>query len=331
MRALIDRFLEHRTEERGDSVHTIRAYRHDLERFLTFLAQHADTPVAAVRPSDADALAVRAFLASLAGDGLAARSQSRALAAVRSLLRFGVREGHIASNPARGVRSPKLPKTLPRHLRPAELESLLAAAAGDGPLASRDRALLELLYASGLRVAEVVGLDWRDLDLTRRVVRVLGKGNKERMVPFGRPAAQALRAWLGIWEEIRRAASQHPADAEPIFLNSRGGRLTDRSVRRLLDAAVERAGIAYGVHPHTLRHTFATHLLEAGADLRAIQELLGHASLATTQRYTHVDLDRLLAVYRDSHPRARAVQDEAMTGGGPSSSAPNSASSKTVA
>lgn len=320
MRALIDRFLEHRTEERSDSVHTIRAYRHDLERFLAFLARHGDTPEASVRPADADALSVRAFLASLAADGLAARSQSRALAAVRSLLRFGVREGHLANNPARGVRSPKLPKTLPRHLRPAELESLLAAAAGDGPLASRDRALLELLYASGLRVAEAVGLDWRDLDLNRRVVRVLGKGNKERLVPFGRPAAEALRAWLGIWEEIRRGSRQHASDAEPIFLNARGGRLTDRSVRRIVDAAVERAGITFGIHPHTLRHTFATHLLEAGADLRAIQELLGHASLATTQRYTHVDLDRLLAVYRDAHPRARAGQDGVDTGGGPSSS-----------
>jgi integrase/recombinase XerC len=209
------------------------------------------------------------------------------------------------------VRTPKTPQHLPRHLRPAEVEAVLDAALEPGPrgeragpLALRDRALLELLYASGLRVGELVSLDWRDLDLAARVLRVVGKGGKERMVPFGLPAAAALRAWLAAWEGVRGEAAARD-DAMPVFLNARGGRLTDRSVRRVLDGAVDGAAIATGVHPHTLRHSFATHLLEAGADLRAIQELLGHSSLSTTQKYTHVEVDRLLAVYRQAHPRAK--------------------------
>jgi integrase/recombinase XerC len=161
-----------------------------------------------------------------------------------------------------------------------------------------------VLYATGLRVAELVGLDWGAIDLSGRVLRVLGKGGKERMVPFGRPAAAALRRWLQEWEAVRAAAAAPPR-GEPVFLNHRGGRLSDRSVRRILDRWVERTALARGVHPHTLRHTFATHLLENGADLRTIQELLGHSSLSTTQKYTHVEVERLLAVYRGAHPRAK--------------------------
>jgi integrase/recombinase XerC len=209
------------------------------------------------------------------------------------------------------VRSPKVPKTLPRHLRPGEIENLLEAPAasvlGDEPLPRRDRAILELLYAAGLRVSELVGLDWQDVDLQARVVRVMGKGGKERMVPFGRPAEEALRHWLEVWEGIRAARRERREDGqpEPVFLNHLGGRLSDRSVRNILDRWVDAAAVARGVHPHTLRHTFATHLLENGADLRTIQELLGHSSLSTTQKYTHVDIERLLSVYRGSHPRAR--------------------------
>ena len=175
-------------------------------------------------------------------------------------------------------------------------------------MAPRDRAILELLYAAGLRVSELVSLDWNDLDIGGRTLRVVGKGGKERMVPFGQPAAEALRTWLGDWDLIRsRAPSESAEDslAEPVFLNFKGGRLTDRSVRRIIDRAVDESALSLGVHPHALRHTFATHLLEGGADLRAIQELLGHASLSTTQRYTHLDIDRLLHVYRESHPAAR--------------------------
>jgi integrase/recombinase XerC len=245
---------------------------------------------------------VRSFLASLARSGIGKRSQARNLSAVRSLFRFACREGVVENNPATAVRSPKQPRPLPRHLRPGELESLLDAAGGDKPLERRNLALLELLYAAGLRVSELVSLDWQDLDLEGRVLRVIGKGGKERMVPFGVPAANALRHWLEVWDEIRDA---EPGVEEPVFLNYRGDRLGDRSVRRIIDRCVEKAAVASGVHPHTLRHTFATHLLEGGADLRAIQELLGHSSLSTTQRYTHLEVDRLLNVYRESHPRAK--------------------------
>jgi integrase/recombinase XerC len=220
---------------------------------------------------------------------------------VRSLFRFACLEGVMPANPAQGVRTPKVPKTLPRHLRPGEVEDLIEAPAGDEPLVRRDRAILELLYAAGLRVSELVGLDWPDVDLSSRVLRVMGKGSKERMVPFGRPAAEALRRWLEVWEGVREAMD----GGEPVFLNRQGTRLTDRSVRRVIDRWVDAAAVARGVHPHTLRHTFATHLLENGADLRAIQELLGHSSLSTTQKYTHLEVERLLSVYRDAHPRAR--------------------------
>jgi integrase/recombinase XerC len=355
VRRLIHRFLEHLEGERNLSPHTLRAYEGDLLRFLDFLARDfLARPPEEVRPEEVDGLAVRSFLASLHAQGLERRSQARALSAVRSLLRFACREGTLASNPAQGVPTPKLPQTLPRHLRPGEVETLLEApaaaaaalpAVGEaGPgappppvalaaaLARRDRAVLELLYAAGLRVGELVGLDWGWIDLAARVLRVLGKGGKERMVPFGRPAATALRQWLQDWDSVRglqgrgrgrQTAAAAAASAagrsrdgrsgaggagagdEPVFLNHRGGRLSDRSVRRILDHWIEQTALARGVHPHTLRHTFATHLLEGGADLRAIQELLGHASLSTTQKYTHVEVERLLAVYRGAHPRAR--------------------------
>jgi integrase/recombinase XerC len=264
-----------------------------------------------------DPLAVRSFLAGLTRQGLGKRSQGRALSAVRSLFRFACREGTLPANPAQSVRTPKYPKKLPRHLRPGEVENLVEApAAGDGPLALRDRAILELLYATGLRVGELVSLDWGAVDLPARVLRVVGKGRKERMVPFGRPAADALRSWLAVWEQVR--ASGALADGldqeEPIFLGSRGGRLSDRVVRTIIDKWVGGSKVARGVHPHTLRHTFATHLLENGADLRTIQELLGHSSLSTTQKYTHLEVERLLAVYRDAHPRARreSAQEQAL-------------------
>ncbi|HXO30326.1 MAG TPA: tyrosine recombinase XerC [Thermoanaerobaculia bacterium] len=330
MRRLIHRYLEHLEADRNLSPHTVRAYEGDLLRFLDFLAgDFLACPPGEVHPAAVDGLAVRSFLASLHTHGLSRRSQARALAAVRGLLGFACREGTLTANPAQGVPTPKLPKTLPRHLLPGEVEALIeapAAAAGALPgsepapggalaaaLARRDRAVLELLYAAGLRVGELVGLDWGSIDLPARVVRVLGKGGKERMVPFGRPAATALRQWLEDWEAVRAALPESGADAsgpagvrdEPVFLNHRGGRLSDRSVRRIIDRWIDQTALARGVHPHTLRHTFATHLLEGGADLRSIQELLGHASLSTTQKYTHVDVERLLAVYRGAHPRAR--------------------------
>lgn len=308
MRRLIHHFLEHLQGERNLSPHTLRAYEGDLLKFLEFLSRDfLGKEPAAVRPEEVDALAVRSFLAALTRQGLGKRSQGRALSAVRSLFRYACREGVLAANPAQAVRTPKYPKTLPRHLRPGEVENLIeapAAAAKEDPFARRDRAILELLYATGLRVGELVSLDWRAIDLSGRVLRVTGKGSKERMVPFGRPAGEALRSWLEVWEGIR-APRAMDGDGEPVFLNRHGARLGDRSVRTVLDRWVDAASVARGVHPHTLRHTFATHLLENGADLRTIQELLGHSSLSTTQKYTHLEVERLLAVYRDAHPRAR--------------------------
>jgi integrase/recombinase XerC len=305
---LVTRFLDHLADERNYSPHTLRAYRGDLQRFVAFLAEYLGKEPKDLAPADADARAVRSFLAALHRDGAGRRTQGRALAALRSLFRFACREGVLGANPARGVPTPKTSRELPRHLRPGEVERLLEdAPPGDGEAAlqERDAAMLELLYASGLRVGELVSLDWRDLDISARVLRVIGKGSKERMVPFGRQAAAALSSWLASWEEVRARADDAEPEDEPVFLNHRGGRLSARSVRRILDRRVEAAGLPPGVHPHTMRHTFATHLLEGGADLRAIQELLGHSSLATTQRYTHVEIERLLQVYRDTHPRAK--------------------------
>ncbi|HEX4952552.1 MAG TPA: tyrosine recombinase XerC [Thermoanaerobaculia bacterium] len=300
---LVGDFLMHLGEERAFSPHTLRAYGGDLERLLAFLVDYLGKARGDLTAADLEPPTVRAFVASLAKAGLAPKSRGRALAAVKSFCRWACRRGVMAADPARGVKTPKVPKTLPRHLRPGETENLLESAEGGDDLSLRDRAFLELLYACGLRVSELVSLDWRDIDLSARTLRVVGKGKKERMVPFGRPAAAALAAWLEEWEKVRGARSGETE--EPVFLNHRGGRLTDRSVRRLLDRYARGSGIQGGVHPHTLRHTFATHLLEGGADLRSIQELLGHSSLATTQRYTHVEIERLLAVYRQSHPRAR--------------------------
>ena len=312
MRRLIAGFLEHIAHERGLSPHTVRAYGADLEAFTTFLARYQDRPAESLSPADVDLTALRAFLAALSQRGLAKRSQGRAVAALRALFRWAARVGELASDPAARLRTPKAPRTLPEHLRPGEIEALLAAPAGDGFAAVRDRALLELLYATGLRVSELVSLDWLEVDLGERALRVVGKGGKEREVPFGRPAQEALRRWREI-AAMRFGAAAPGGDA--VFLNRRGGRLTDRSVRRILDRAMAATALARGVHPHTLRHSFATHLLERGADLRAIQELLGHASLSTTQRYTHVDIDHLLAVHRDAHPRARGEPGDGPTPG----------------
>lgn len=318
MRALIVRFLAHLEGERALSLHTVRAYEGDLLRFADFLAvEYWNQPEETIDVAAIDAVAVRSYVAALARDH-GRRSQGRALSALRTFFRWACRVGEATANPAQRVRTPKAPQLLPRHLRPGEIEALLAAPAGDEPMAQRDRAILELLYATGLRVAELVALDWRDLDIKERVLRTLGKGGKERMVPFGRPAQAALRAWRSGWSALRArqgAGSLEGPGEEPLFVNLRGERLTDRSVRRILDRHVDATATAAGVHPHTLRHTFATHLLECGADLRAIQELLGHSSLSTTQRYTHVDIERLQSVYRDAHPRARTTAARASTAG----------------
>ena len=300
--ALIADFLEYLELERNCSEHTVRAYARDLAAFADFRAAAGGSDSGA---EDIDALLVRSYVASLNRRRLARRTQGRHLSALRGLFRYACLTGRMDSNPADAVPTPKVEKTLPRHLRPDQIDTLLRAPAGRAaPLGLRDRALLELLYASGLRVGELVALNWRDIDLGARVLRVVGKGDRERMTPFGEPAEKALRQWSGAWEEVFRSQREHTLD-EPVFLNHRGSRLSARSVRRVIDRYVAETAQATGAHPHALRHSFATHLLESGADLRSIQELLGHASLATTQRYMHVDTGRLLQVYRESHPRAK--------------------------
>lgn len=299
-------FLEYLELERNCSEHTVRAYGRDLAAFAEFrTASGSDDQ----NLDDMDQLLVRSFVAALNQRRLARRTQGRHLSALRGLFRYACLMGRMQSNPAESVPTPKVEKTLPRHLRPGEIEALLEAPAGrEGPLGLRDRALLELLYASGLRVGELVALNWRDIDLGARVLRVVGKGDRERMTPFGGPAEQALRQWLDAWEDVfRRRGGNKDEHLEPVFLNRNGGRLSARSVRRIIDRYVEATAQAAGAHPHALRHSFATHLLESGADLRSIQELLGHASLSTTQRYMHVDTGRLLQVYRESHPRAKGA------------------------
>ena len=310
---MIADFLEYMQLERGVSAHTLRAYGRDLAQFHDFAAEYLGLEKASLDAAAIDPPTVRAFLAEQSARRLAKRTQARRLSTVRSFFRWACREGRVEESPASAVRTPKLEKTLPRHLRPGEVENLLEAEERDGPLAERDRAIAELLYATGLRVGELVSLDWSDLDLAARVLRVVGKGGKERMVPFGQPATTALKGWRKVWAEVRSGHDGLDED-EPVFLNFRGGRLSDRAVRLILDRRQQAGGGLQDVHPHMLRHSFATHLLEEGADLRTIQELLGHSSLGTTQRYTHVDIERMLRVYRDAHPRARSGRGEAGSG-----------------
>ena len=297
-------FLDYLTYEKNVSPNTISAYRDDLESFISFLMNdYVTTSREQLNLAAVDHLGVRAYLAYLARRKLARSSIARHLSALRSFYRFLVREGIATFNPARAVATPKREKRLPEVLQTAEIELLFDQIDPGRELGIRDRAWLELLYGSGLRISELVGIDLEELELRSRLVKVLGKGSKERIVPFGTKAEQALRAWL----EIRPAfAARRAKDDEesPLFVNHRGGRITARSVRRIMEVYVRRASLRSGISPHTLRHSFATHLLNAGADLRTIQELLGHVSLSTTQKYTHLQDWKLIEVYKKSHPRA---------------------------
>jgi integrase/recombinase XerC len=293
MQSSVAAFLRHLERERNASPNTIRAYGEDLAQFTGHLRRELGREP---RPEDADHLAIRSFLAELHRRGLAKSSSARKLAGLRTFFRYLCREGRLETNPGRLLATPRQERRIPAVLDEAEVEALLDMP-GDALAAVRGRAILELLYATGMRCAELVALDAGEVDLGARMVRVVGKGRKERVVLFGQPAQQALAAWLA-----RRRAVRPRTDA--LFLNARGGRLTDRSVRALVARRVGQAALARRCSPHTLRHSFATHLLTRGADLRAIQELLGHASLSTTQRYTHVDTRHLLEVYRKAHPKA---------------------------
>jgi len=296
----VERFLLAQEMERNASPYTIRNYASDLAQFLEFMRDTAVTDLSAVTY-----VTVRSFLASLHEKQLAKRSVARKLSALRSFFRFLMKEGRLAASPLQSIRSPKLDKPLPSFLYPDQTIRLLEAPDGETPLGARDRAMFELLYASGLRVGELVGLDVDAVRLELGMALVHGKGGKERWVPVGEHAADALRIYL---ERGRSALlAKAPIDGRStraLFLNRDGTRLSDRSVRRILDKYVDRLADVNGISPHTLRHTFATHLLEAGADLRSVQELLGHAHLSTTQVYTHVTKDHLQSIYNRAHPRA---------------------------
>jgi integrase/recombinase XerD len=296
-----EEFLSWLAVERGRAINTVLAYRRDLASYEAWLAERG-RPLTEVTDVD-----VEDYIGALRGSGRRASSTARALSAVRSLHRFLVDEGTAAADPTGDVASPRVPQGIPKALSEEEVNGLLAAVTGEDATARRDRALLEVLYGTGLRISEAVGLRLVDLDLESHTMRVLGKGSKERVVPVGRYARQALSAWLspsgrGEMTPVRWARR---GDAESVFLNRRGGRLTRQGAWAIVHHYGERVGLADRLTPHVLRHSCATHMLDHGADIRVVQELLGHASIATTQLYTKVSAERLRSVYDSAHPRAR--------------------------
>lgn len=295
MRRELDRFLEELRHGRHASPHTIAGYRTDLEQLAGFLDQRG------VALRAADNRTIRAFLHDRAATVGAKSSLARKLAAVRSFFQYALKQGWVDDNPAKMVASPKLDRPVPSFLSEAEMALFLDIPESDDPLVKRDRAVLELFYATGIRLSELTGINIEDMSLDDRMLRVRGKGKKERLVPFGRRAVAALDAYLRVRPTLLRGKFGDPA----VFLNYRGERITPRSIERIVDKYIRRAAVRRRISPHALRHSFASHLLGRGADLRAIQELLGHASLATTQKYTHLNVRQLLDVYRKSHPRAK--------------------------
>jgi integrase/recombinase XerC len=306
-------FLQYLALNRNLSAHTVRAYDSDLTQFLTYAAAASGTKVRDLAPGQVDRLALRGFLAELHKQGLSRATSARKLAAARTFLRYLRREEVIDDDPGALVATPKRDVRMPAHLSEDEMSALIDAPDGMTALATRDRAILELFYASGLRLSELAGLDVDDVNLGPKMVRVLGKGGKERIVPFNASAAKALREYLkarqalvnGKVEQGKGSRRPLARSRDPLFVNYRGGRLTTRSVDRLVRRYVAASSARMGISPHALRHSFATHLLQRGADLRVIQELLGHSRLSTTQRYTHVNAAQLLEVYNKSHPRAK--------------------------
>jgi integrase/recombinase XerC len=293
------RFLTYLQAEKNASPYTLKSYREDLADLESYFAT---TQGAAPAPETLTTLDLRGYLSGLHERGLAQSSIARRLACLRSFFRFGQREGWSAGNPAKPLRNPRKTRALPHFLSDAEIATLLAAPAGNEPPALRDRAILETLYSAGLRVSEVVGLNDEDWDRAEEILRVRGKGKRERLAPLGSFATRALLAWM----KHRRVHPQAArGGATPVFVNKFGRRLTTRSVGRMLEKYLQATGLDRRTSPHTLRHTFATHLLDRGADIRSVQELLGHKSLTTTQIYTHVSTANLRAIYERAHPRAK--------------------------
>ncbi len=299
MQSLSVLFLEYLQRERNFSPHTIEAYGNDIYRFLEFLTYHQ------IRTESIDHLTVRHYLAELKSEGYLKASIARKLSAIKAFLRYLYEEKHIDSNSFNTVSTPRQGSSLPHFLYFEEITALLSAPPADSILGVRDRALIEFIYATGVRVSELVSLNLHDLDFDNNLALVFGKGAKERLVPFGSFCAKSLREYLSFSRvSLLDNSRGKNAEEKAIFLNRFGTRLTDRSVRRIINKYVIKAGVNQKVSPHVIRHTFATHLLDRGADLRSVQELLGHVNVSTTQIYTHVSKERLKEVYNQSHPRA---------------------------
>src|SRR5919198_4401592 len=294
----IDAFLQHLKYERNASEHTLRNYESDLVQFYDHIAplnkkgERRQVEIHAI-----DNLTIREYMASLYQKKKKKSSIHRKVAALRTFFRFLCREGVLEINPAKLVASPRVERTLPNHLNIEEMVRFIETPETETVLGKRDRAMLELLYASGVRVSELVNLNLQDVDFTNQTVRVKGKGRKERVVPFGDHAKRALQDYLGVRGELLVEADQEKVDPVAVFMNYQGTRITTRSVGRMIDKYVKQCADIHHISPHSLRHSFATHMLDAGADLRAIQELLGHVRLSTTQQYTHVSMDKLMEVY----------------------------------
>jgi integrase/recombinase XerC len=301
----IDDFLKHLKYERNASPHTLRNYESDLIQFYDYVAPPDEKGRRrSVNVRDIDHLTIREYMSKLYDLKKKKSSIHRKVASLRTFFRFLCREGVLEMNPAKLVATPRVERTLPNHLTIEQMVRFIETPDIETLLGKRDRAMLELLYASGLRVSELVGLNITDIDFTNQTVRVKGKGRKERIVPFGQHALSALQEYLTVRGELLIEADEDKRDPAALFFNYQGTRINPRSVGRMVDKYVKMCADVHHISPHSLRHSFATHLLDAGADLRAIQEMLGHARLSTTQKYTHVSTDKLMEVYDKAHPKA---------------------------
>lgn len=305
MEQLFNQFLEHLRYERNVSEHTLRNYASDLHQFLDHLAPANEKGVRSPPLiQDIDHLTIREWLALLHTSQKKKSSVARKLAALRTFFQFLVREGLLEMNPAKLVSTPRLEKRLPKHLSIEETITFIEMPDLETDLGKRDRAMLELMYATGIRVSELTKLNRRDIDFQNKLIKVSGKRRKERIVPFGDPAGNALRDYMEVRDRFAAKAAISSRDFEAVFLNYQGTRITTRSVGRMVEKYIRICSGMHNISPHALRHSFATHLLDSGADLRDIQELLGHARLSTTQIYTHVSMEKLIEVYDKAHPKA---------------------------
>ncbi|ASV73342.1 Tyrosine recombinase XerC [Thermogutta terrifontis] len=300
MQSAIGQFLRYLAVEKNASANTIKSYREDLTALVEYLtdAYGGRCP----SPDQVTTLDLRGYVAAMHEAGYAPGTIARRLASLRSFFRFGMRQGWVKENPAKPLRNPRKPRNLPHVLSTEDVQKLLEAPPASSPMGLRDRAILETLYSAGLRISELVGLNDSDVDLAAEIVRVRGKGRRERLAPLGSFAVRAIRRWLAV-RKLHPSLRDQPD--RPLFVNRFGQRLTTRSVARMLEKYLRQTGLDRRTTPHTLRHSFATHLLNAGADIRSVQELLGHKSLVTTQIYTHLTTANLKAVYEKAHPRAR--------------------------